>query len=301
MPAPGHLVSATTADELILHAFFVPSSPDRPAVMLVHGLTANFYRLPYVHTLAEALHRAGYAFLTVNTRGHDIMATVYSTDPDRSARVGSAYERFEHSLLDLRAWLDWLEERSFSRVVLLGHSLGAAKAAFYAARTGDPRLAAVGLLSPADLTVVRRQEGEAFEEVVAWAQEQVAAGRPTALFVPPTPEYTPMSAATILDLFGPDAPAHIFRFSAPDQPWPCVPDIAVPLLALLGTEGEYVAGAPQDALDALVRQARRAPSCTARLLPGVRHNYRGHETLVTSVILTWLEDTLAGARGRSHA
>ncbi len=293
MPVPGYLVSTTTADELILHAFFVPSEPPKPAVLLIHGFTANFYRLPYVHLLAQVVHGAGYAFLTANTRGHDIMATVYSTDPDRSARLGSAYERFEHSLLDLRAWLDWLEEQGHSRVVLLGHSLGAAKVAHYVARTQDPRVIGVGLLSPADLTVLQRQEGEPFDQIVEWAQRQVAKGQPDALLLPPKPEYIPMSAATFLDFFGPNAPSHIFRFSTPDELWPCVPDIAVPLLALLGTEGEYVPGDPKAALEALARQARRTPSCTLRFLPGVRHNYRGHEEQVVAVVLSWLKDVLS--------
>lgn len=292
MPATGYLTEVTTEDGLILHGFLAPVPPPAPALLLVHGLTANFYRLPYVHLLAERAQRAGYAFLTANTRGHDIVATVYTADPDRSARLGSAYERFGACVADIGAWLGRLEEAGHDRVLLLGHSLGAAKAVHYAARTHDGRLAGVGLLSPADLSTISRREGEQFARLIGWAQGQVAAGRPRELFVPPTEEHVPMSAHTLLDLFGPEAPAHIFRFADPQGTWPDVPDVRVPLFALLGTEGEYLEGDPRAALEAIARQARRAPSCTLRLIPGARHNYRGHEEEVVAAVMAWVADVL---------
>ena len=128
------LVQVTTSDALRLHGALelpVEGSRDetlpRPAAvdawLCLHGTGSNFYSASTLGGLAPKLLAGGAAVLRANTRGHDLVCTGPSAQ-GRSMQ-GAAFERVDESPLDLAAWLDFLEQRGFTRIGLLGHSLGA--------------------------------------------------------------------------------------------------------------------------------------------------------------------------------
>ncbi len=70
------LIRLTAADGMELDgAFFAPESDAASAgpidaAMVIHGSGRNFYT-PATAAMAEDLRNAGYAALTINTRGHE--------------------------------------------------------------------------------------------------------------------------------------------------------------------------------------------------------------------------------------
>ena len=115
---------------LSLFAWFVPAlaTGPSPTVVLLHGWCGNASNLL---PAAQALHRAGFAVLLMESRNHG-----------RS-------ERDDHSSLprfaeDLDSAIDWLKTRprvDWTRIVALGHSVGAAAVLLSSSRRSD--LAAV--------------------------------------------------------------------------------------------------------------------------------------------------------------
>ena len=93
-------------------------------VVLVHGYTGTFTG-EVEGALPPLLAVAGYTTLVANNRGAGIL--------------GAARERFEGCVPDIRAAIDLMADRGYDRIVLLGHSKGGVKAAYYLAQTGDPR------------------------------------------------------------------------------------------------------------------------------------------------------------------
>ena len=207
------LVQVTTADGLRLHgALEAPlkvdsDSPDghAPAVdvwLCIHGTGSNFYAASTLAGLAPKLLADGAAVLRANTRGHDLV----STGPAGRGPLGAAFERVDEAPLDLAAWIDFLKAGGFARIGLLGHSLGAIKAAFTLAADDPPRVERLVAVSPPRLSYAyfcQTPRGEEFRQTFAAAEERVAAGRGDELMLVKFPLAYYVSAAGYVDRYGP--------------------------------------------------------------------------------------------------
>ncbi len=288
----GELVRVWTEDGLQLQGLYCePQRSSRlPAVLHIHGASSNFYRSQFLDRLADKLVDRGYAFVTGNTRGHDIVNTLYARDPTASRRMGVALEVFEECLLDIAAWLNLLQERGFQEMILLGHSFGAHKVAFYAAETSDERVRGLVFMSPADQGFWLESVGEELEPMLRSVSDMVASGQGKRLFEGSIAPY-PMSARTIYSLFV-SAKSDIFKFGRPDEPWEVVARLNCPILAMMGTVAEFTRPTPREALATLRAKAVSTPRCDTIVVEGAPHNYRGYGTQVTEAIVGWLNDVV---------
>lgn len=291
----GELVRVWTEDALQLQGLYCwrGGNSGLPAVLHIHGASSNFYRSQFLDGLADELAELGFPFLTGNTRGHDIINNSYTRDPKASRQMGVALEEFEDCVLDITAWLKLLQERGGPGVVLLGHSFGAHKVAFYQAETPDNRVKGLILMSPADQGFWARALGSQMEDTLAWAKEKVAAGQAATLLDAALAPY-PMSAGTIHSLFVVGKP-DIFKFGRPSEPWDVVSRLTCPVLAIMGTVAEFTEPSPRQAMDLLRAKATSSPRCDTFVLEGAPHNYRGFEAQVTEVIASWLFEVFGGA------
>jgi pimeloyl-ACP methyl ester carboxylesterase len=288
----GELVRVWTEDGLQLQGLHCePESGNTlPAVLHVHGASSNFYRSQFLEPLADELTRRGYPFLTGNTRGHDVISKVYSRDPSATRLRGVAFEVFEECLLDIAAWLHLLEERGHEQMVLLGHSFGAHKVALYQSETLDRRTRGLVFMSPADHGFWREAMGDQADLLLKSVSDMVASGQGDRLLEGSVSPY-PMSAAAVHSLFV-SAKSDIFKFGRPDEPWEVVARLSCPILAMMGTVGEFVGSPVADALAVLRARAVSSPRCDTIVVEGAPHNYRGHESEVTDAIVGWLEEVL---------
>jgi len=286
----GELVRVWTEDELQLQGLYCTPQTmgELPAVLHIHGASSNFYRSQFLDRLPDELTDRGYSFLSANTRGHDIMNTVYASDPTASRRIGVAFELFEDCLLDLKAWLSFLQGEGHGQAVLVGHSFGATKVAFYQSETDDERVKALIFMSPADQGFWLEAMGARMEQGLAWAREMVGQGRGETLFSGSLLPY-PMSAGTMHNLFV-SGKSDIFMFGRRDQPWEAIARLRCPILALMGTVAEYATSGSEEAMAILKSKALSSPRCDTVVLQGAPHNYRGYESQATEVIVDWLED-----------
>jgi len=128
------LVRLETSDGLAHYGAFYPSGqPSALGVVLVHGMTGSFVG-EIESAVPPMLAAAGLPVLVANNRGHGFL--------------GAATETVAGVLPDIGAAIDWMQARGFARIVLIGHSKGGGKVSYYLNRTHDPRVVALGLLSP---------------------------------------------------------------------------------------------------------------------------------------------------------
>jgi alpha-beta hydrolase superfamily lysophospholipase len=118
------LVTVTTADGVELDgALYRPVVQDArraASILMVHGLTWNFYRGPS-RWLPPLLAASGYSCLSLNMRDHDL------AEP----------KDFELAHHDLRAGVEYLAAQNGGEVVLLAHGFACNKVACYAASSKD--------------------------------------------------------------------------------------------------------------------------------------------------------------------
>ena len=288
----GELVRAWTEDGLQLQGLYCSPCDSRglPAVLHVHGASSNFYRSQFLDPLADRLNDGGVAFLTANTRGHDIINSVYTKDPRATKRMGICYETFEDCVLDIGCWISFLEAHSHQGLVLFGHSFGAQKVAFYQSEVADDRVTALIFMSPADRGFWLDPLETQTRSILSWATNKVSVGEGESILSSGIAPY-PMSASTIHNFFV-SAKADIFRFGRADEPWEVVSRLRCPILATMGTVAEFVGPTPRQALATLKEKAVASPRCDIEVVEGAPHNYRGYERQVTDLIADWVTNLL---------
>jgi len=290
----GELVRIEAEDCLELVGFYATPAGRVPrrALLHIHGMAGNFYENRFVTTLCEAAVAKGLAFLTVNTRGHE-----YVSDNLRGAGVGAAsvkggtaWEIFDECLLDIGGAARFLAGRGHEGIYFEGHSLGCLKVVHYLTERRDRRAVGAVLLSPADMLAIRMESAlRPFEEIVADARRLVASGRGDA----PMPEVSyavPLSAATVVSLYGDPSKTDVFPFRLGDEgDYGKLASLEVPLLVVYGTVEEAVTVPVEYALELARGHASSSPRVETLAIAGANHMYLGYEFEVAAAVAAFLE------------
>lgn len=281
------LVEATMSDGLRLHGALHapaanPTSQLLPidAVICVHGTGSNFYSSSLWAGLVPQMLDWGVNVLTVNTRGHDGISSAHGA-PNRRL-LGSAYELVDECRHDISGWVRCLVERGFSRIALLGHSLGAVKAVYALAHEPQPSVRGVLAVSPPRLSYSYFKEtvrGPGFLEELSRAQAHVDAGQPDTLMDVRFPLPYVVTAAGYLDKYGPAERYNVLNLA---------PRVACPMFFTYGSvELQYgiaFQGMP-DALDALTAAGT---NLRVGVIAGGDHHYAGVHAELAARLRSWL-------------
>ncbi len=264
-------------------------------VVHVHGWDGNFYENRFIDHAADACRHLGVAFAAFNSRGHDYIADMLRPAKRDYVQVGGMFERFREGMLDVKASVDFASARGCRKVFLQGHSLGAMKVTHYLAKTGDPRVAGLILLSPADtLGWIRRKLGRTFPRALAYARRLVRERRGREPM--PSRFYdSPVSAQTFVEAYGPKSLTGIFNISRTDRKrFPELAAVGVPVILAVGTVEEYFVGSAQRFVDGIAECLVNSPSFAGVIIKGAPHNYLGYERELSAELEDWLGDRIQG-------
>jgi pimeloyl-ACP methyl ester carboxylesterase len=271
------IVYTETADGYVLEGVVIrPSAASsRPvAVVWVHGLTGKFYA-PTEILISRDLAAEGYTVVSGNNRGHDFGARIRRVQGE-PILAGGGWERFDESPHDVDAWITFATSLGFERVVIVGHSLGGLKVAYYQALRQDPRVAGLVAASaalraarfdPELARLAERMEAEGQgQDLLPWGSSRAGAGtHSAATFL--------NRVRTGLDQYGLDAPD------------PAIGKIRCPILAFFGTVQDT---GDQADLEMIRRNAKAAERVDTAIVEGADHVYTGRESAVARVLLDWL-------------
>ena len=283
---PEQLVYVRTQDDIVDSGALFTATKDtaKPiAIIWIHGWGVNFYQPNYV-AIGRALGERGYTCITGNTRMHDL-GNVEANRWGKRIRGGGYWGVASEQVRDIAAWIDFAETLGFKKVVLVGHSAGAAAVREYQAEKQDARVVGVVLASGGIYT------GAAVDsDQVAQATRLMASGEGEALVRDPKrsfPSY--ISAATLLDIANPPSPEFNDFFGIQTTTTnPPITRIHCPLLAFFGTRGD-VGGEKE--LELLKSCIKRQPSGPVRvdavMIRGADHMYDGEERQVAESIAKW--------------
>jgi len=293
----GELVRVFTEDALELHGLFCPSritKVNEIAVLHIHGFNGNFYEERFVDHIADRLTENGFAFLAVNTRGHDYSSNfIKKTDSGLTyVQIGGAHEIFEECIYDIKAWIDLLQGRGYANVILVGSSLGTLRAVFYQHQIKDKRVHGLVLISPVDhIGLQRTALGDKYDEAIDAAKQMIEQGKSDA-FMPMIycPLWQrPIDAKAYISAFGLNTKSGMFNFHDPNARFEELSTIECPILATYGTVGEAVVdNKVEEALSIIKERAILAERCDTALIQGAPHDYLGCEKELSEIIENWI-------------
>lgn len=293
----GELVRTLTEDGLELQGLFCPpvtAESSETALLHVHGFTGNFYEQRFLDSVAELVTRKGYAFLTVNTRGHDYRSGFIKKTPSglTYVRIGAAYEIFEECVFDIKAWIDFLQGRGYTKVILQGESAGPLKTVFYQHQTQDKRVRRIVLISPVDHIGLQKEAiGNKYDEAIYIARRMIENGKADELMPRvycPLWEFS-ISAKTYINAFGPETKSGIFSFHDPNARFEEIATIKCPILVTFGTVREAVVDDKvEEALSIIKRRAKSSRKCDTTVIRDAPHDYLGHENELSETIANWI-------------
>lgn len=251
------------------------------AFLLLHGTGGNFYAPGVLETFANQASADGIAVLRVNTRGHDGICSI----PGRhgTAKGGATFETVSDCTLDVGAWVDWLEGRGFSRLILVGHSMGGVKAIYSQVHSRQTVVRGIIGISPPrfsheSLTIHSR--GGKFREEFTRASELVARGQGETLMAVKQPLPFVATAAGYVEKYGPE---NHYDYV------PLLARLACPALILIGSESIRTSVAFDGLPEAIAAAVIDRSKIICEIIDGADINYAGCDTVPFVRTRAWVQ------------
>ncbi len=277
----------TTADNLRLEGLlFEPDKKSSTGVLHIHGMAGNFYENIFLDSMAEEYTKAGYAFLTVNTSGHDFIADLsIAGEKESYKRVGQIFEKFEDCISDIDAWLKFFKSKGYDKLILQGHSLGAVKIVYYLHKKPESNLVALIIASPPDMLGSTRVEAEKknFERDFAEAKKLVAEGKGKVFLSNMIWSWYYISAETYLNIIADGAEADVFPILRGGD-FKELESVKIPILAFYGGTDHATVFSPE-------KDLKNEKSKTL-LIGTASHSYFKHEKQTALAVVNWLKEIL---------
>lgn len=172
------LIRLPTTDGFELNASYKKFNDDcKTAIVFIHGMTGSFLgnTSSNVYQVCEDLK---ISFLGLNTRGANIIDSLKKYDENgKKTRFlcGTSFENFEDSLIDLQSAIDFLKNKGYKKIILVGHSTGCQKTAYFQKIKQLKEMVGVIFLAPIEDVVAQKMilGKELFEESINYSKEKV--------------------------------------------------------------------------------------------------------------------------------
>ena len=255
------------------------------AVIWVHGWGVNFYSPSYI-SIGRAFAENGYTFISVNTRMHDL-GNVEGYRNGKRLRGGGYWGVASDQTIDVSAWIDFAESKGFSKIILIGHSAGAAAVREYQSEKQDKRIAGL-VLASGSVDPAPPIDSAQYKQ----ALPLMAENKGDELIKDPKrsfPSY--ISAATLMDIA--NSPPEYKDFFGVQTPNSGITRIHCPILAFYGTYDDVGNEKTLELLKNSIQKQPKGPlSVTTAMIQDAEHMYMGKEKQVAALIIHWIDDKL---------
>ncbi len=278
----------TTKDGLELQGLLF--EPDRKTVNVlvhIHGWVGNFYENKFIDYIAKETTSKGFSFLTFNNRGAGIINDFIKRKKSKVDYItmGGSLEEFKDCVFDIKAAVDFLDNKGYKNIILQGHSLGCQKATFYEYKTKDHRVKGLVLLAPVDdILFTKAILKNKYSKSLSIAKEIFKSGMGN----DPVPGwmafYPLLSAKMFLNIADPKSDSgRIFDYSGDLKE---IRNIGLPILAVFGSKDKYHPN-PGDKLKILKEKVK---NCDVELVQGAGHSFVNFEGYLSKLIINWLKN-----------
>ncbi len=286
------LEKINTADGLILNGiFFNPKKQRRKAALFIHGFPGNFYsNSEIINNLAEEFNKSGFGFLSLNTRGHDIINVSFKKNG--SALIsGSAFENFDDCLFDIEAGIKFLNSQGFNEIFLIGISGGADKTGFYLSKKPNKSIKGSVFLSPgSNISIIRKELRSKFNPLLKKAFEMVKKNRGNELILMPELEF-PVSWQRFISLYSEESNENVFPIHNNKSEFESLSKIKAPILTIIGDKDKFFDNLDLEKIAELLKQKiKNSPDFKFKVIKNANHRFKGKEKELSVLIKNWVKD-----------
>lgn len=280
---PALLAKIKTRDGITLEGIIVkPRRKTLTALVWLHGLGSRFSSgQSLIAELSKRASQNKIAYLKFNTRGHDVVAK------GGKQFIGSAFEKFEECVHDIRAIIVFARRLGYKRIILAGHSTGANKTLYYLYKTRDRAVKGLVLAGPAnDIVAAEKYTG----------RKILVRGVRLALKMKQRDRHALMprrfglySARRYASLFKPGAAEDVFPCYNPRAKWKELKSVRVPLCVIFGSREEYIDRPAKQLVEVFRKNAKSAKSFSGIVIKGANHGFHKKEKELARKIIRFIE------------
>ncbi len=281
---------------------YTPDTRTKKAAIWLHGMGDNgmFYNPKRINALGKALTGQGISLLSFNNRGAHDKKTLSIADSEDTYQGGTHYELIADCVKDIDGAVQFLKDKKYTELYLLGHSSGANKICVYNQTTDRNPFSKYVLAGPGDDSGLFFSElGEAiFNEALSTAKNLTKSGQGLTL-MPEASGMQPFSAQSAFDILNPNGDYNAFPFYEATTKrigtkhlFEAYRKIRIPTLTVFGENDEYTytAGSVSDALIMLEdnTHASIVDDCGFLTIAEADHGFHGAEDKFAVSVANWL-------------
>lgn len=279
------IVKVKTDDNLVLHGIINDTDTKKNIVIFIHGTSDSFCGEDFIKNFFEKLPNNNYAFLSTNNRGASVLKAYQ--------KCGSGVEFFEDCVKDIDTWIKFAIDRGYSRIILIGHSLGSEKVVYYMNKGGYiDKVKSVILLGPADSFGYHYSKlKDKLPALEKEAKELVRDGEGYQFLTTVWNSHAgvmPQNAESYLNLFTEGSElSKAFPFRNGNK-LGYFANIKVPILTVIGDKYEYTVIPIKDAINLMKNENSDAEVVQ---LTNCGHDFVDHEEELCNLVLNFLLST----------
>jgi len=283
-------VNTKTEDNLILQGLISESNDKTDSVVLhIHGMAGNFWENNFIKTMLREYPKNGISFLTVETRGAELLRW-FSTPDNKNKLIGDSYEIFEESIFDIDAWVKFLEERGYKNIHLQGHSLGCSKIAYYQKEKENNLIKSLTFISPSDMMglLVNEKDKPDYDRFLKEAKELSEAGKENELLSGIQWDFAKQSAKSFINFSFKNDNLAIFNYYNPERGFETIKSIKIPMLSILGTKDDGIVTDAYKSNEILEKNALNCPKFRSVVFEGAQHSFDGFEDKIVEEVISFV-------------
>ena len=259
---------------------YTPDVNTNKIVIHIHGLSGNFYENRFLDNLAQVYTDKGYSFLTFNNRGKDYITELLKGD--EYIILGSCYELFEDSILDISGVINWVKANGYTEITLEGHSYGCNKVIYYYNKNQE-NIDKIILLAPCDIIAeIENYTGEIYKTSIEESKKLVKSEKGNELIDFPVFANGKISAKTFYTDYVYNSSCDIFRYREKNTKSEILNKIDIPILIIFGDEDECVLTEEKETVVNYLKS--NIKNCKLEIIKSANHSYESKEKELEKVV-----------------
>ena len=277
-------VETMTKQNISLFGCLSKKNDNKRCILYIPGLAGNFFESKFPRTIAKESVEKGYDFLFSHNQGSfQIIGFPFLRDDGKMKSItrGATYERFEDSIFDIEAWLDFLEKSKYKEIVILCHSMGCNKIVYYLSQKNDNRISRVILLAPQDN--VNFSELEMHKGLLNEAIKNINNGEPNKILSKKFLGFCLMSSETYFQEIT-NKNINNIPYKTIDGDFSLLKTIDKPIYIIIGSDDIGVNGK-----EFMKRTINNCQTAKYDIIVDANHNFKNKESELIKLIFNYLD------------